>query len=125
MMFQIGKILRRKSSPGGRKGTFLLEVLIAVSIMSVTLVVILQGMMMNYRVLVENEDYVRAVLLMKEEMDRAWLPGSGEDSKVPEGYEVERKDISLKTEDQPGKVGISVSWTRNRRSHELLSMLFI
>lgn len=132
MIFPIGTVIHNCqawawawASAGNRKGSFLLEVLVAVSLMSVSLVVILNGMMMSYRVQFENEEYVQGVMLMKEELDQAWLARPETVEKVVDGFRIERKSISPAAPDQPERLELRVSWTRNRRSHDICSTLFL
>jgi general secretion pathway protein I len=105
---------------GKERGFTLLEVIVAFSLLAVTVTVILQLFSSNLRVLSTSEDYVSAVVRaeakMRDVLDGEDITEGTSSETTPEGYRVETtvtKVYERRTRDLPFEVleiGVTFSW---------------
>jgi general secretion pathway protein I len=106
--------------PGNKRGFTLLEVIVAFSLLAVTVTVILQLFSSNLRVLSTSEDYISAVVQaeakMRQVLDEDDITEGTSSETTPEGYRVETtvsKVYERRTRDLPFEVleiGVKLSW---------------
>jgi len=105
---------------GKEHGFTLLEVIVAFSLLAVTVTVIVQLFSSNLRVLVTSEDYVSAVVRaeakMRDVLDGEDIAEGTSSETTPEGYRVETtvsKVYERRTRDLPFEVleiGVKLTW---------------
>lgn len=104
------------SGPQRSKGFSLLEVMVAISILSIALVALFQLFSMNLRSVKKSEDYSRALVYARSIMDEAYalpeLTDSSESFDFEDGFKGIRT-VNLKSSDEKMKmyeITVSVSW---------------
>lgn len=104
------------SGPQRSKGFSLLEVMVAISILSIALVALFQLFSMNLRSVKKSGDYSRALIYARSIMDEAYalpeLTDSSESFDFEDGFKGIRT-VNLKSSDEKIKmyeITVSVSW---------------
>ena len=99
--------LIRSSALHLSKGFSLLEVMVALAILGMALVAIFQLFSLNLRSTKKAEDYTKAIFYARSMMDEAFIyvdPSGESKSEEYEGRYAVKRDVSVKSESDDGKV---------------------
>jgi len=119
-----------------KQGTFLIEALLAVSILGVALVLILQSYLSGMRGALFTRDYTLAMFLLENKVSELKISGlnesrSEEKNVFPPPYErfqYATEAVNVSEDGQPGKfnqVQLAVLWSSGKKTHRLETTTYI
>ena len=114
-----------------RKGSFLIEAILAIVILSISLTLIIQSLMTSLKAAALSADYTRALLFIDDKMfdlikDRyITAPKSDENSFSEEGQKYRYQLVTERGATEINLVKLVVSWVYGRRENDVSITTFL